>query len=220
MRSRTIQSSQKSDTKTQLKKQELEQTVLRFSTEYQEKEAAYRLQNGETAKSVLELCKVVYDASSSLGKSKSYLKDFREKNGLGDKSTYSQFKTIGLNFARLNPHASVLPSSWYTLYKIAKLDDAQFAHAIESGKLRPFVTQREVRELSGKKTAPQRQDYHIKIDIVADSSFDVAHAVHFHSALVAFLRDQQKQWSCVDHDVTLSSALTDALAAVSEQKAA
>jgi hypothetical protein len=148
MGTKSVSKSGQSQGKRQQKKQDLEQTLQHYTSEFQSKQAAYEQQNGKTAEAVLELCKVVYDASSAL-KNKSYLKDFRDKNGLHDKGTFSQFKTIGANYARLSPHANRLPSSWYTLYKIAKLDGATFTSAMTNGQIHPLTTQRNVRELGG-----------------------------------------------------------------------
>lgn len=102
----------------------------------------------------MELCKVVYDASPTL-KHKSAMKEFREQNKLQDKGTFSQYRTIGQHYNRLNPHASSLPSSWYSLYKIARLAPAAFTAAVANQTIHPFVTQRDIRELSGTKKAPQ-----------------------------------------------------------------
>jgi len=157
MGTKSVSKSGQSQGKRQQKQQELEQTLQHYTSEFQSKHSVYEQQNGKTAEAVLDLCKVVFDASSAL-KNKSYLKDFRDKNGLHDKGTFSQFKTIGANHARLSPHANRLPSSWYTLYKIAKLDGATFTAAITSGQLHPLVTQRNVRELAGTANpAPKRK---------------------------------------------------------------
>jgi hypothetical protein len=144
----SVSKSGQSQGKRQQKQQELEQTLQHYTSEFQSKQAAYEQQNGKTAEAVLELCKVVHEASSAL-KTKSYLKDFRDKNGLHDKGTFSQFKTIGQHYARLSPHATRLPSSWYSLYKIAKLDEPTFNSAIASGQIHPLTTQRSIRELGG-----------------------------------------------------------------------
>jgi hypothetical protein len=148
MGTKSVSKSGQSQGKRQMKQQELEQTLQHYTSEFQSKQAAYEQQNGKTAEAVLELCKVVHEASSAL-KNKSYLKDFRDRNGLHDKGTFSQFKTIGQHYARLSPHATRLPSSWYSLYKIAKLDEPTFNLAIASGQIHPLTTQRSIRELGG-----------------------------------------------------------------------
>jgi hypothetical protein len=148
MGTKSVSKSGQSQGKRQMKQQEVERTLQHYTSEFQSKQAAYEQQNGKTAAAVLDLCKVVFDASSAL-KNKSYLKDFRDKNGLHDKGTFSQFKTIGQHYERLSPHATRLPSSWYSLYKIAKLDEPTFNSAIASGQIHPFTTQRSIRELGG-----------------------------------------------------------------------
>jgi hypothetical protein len=194
------------------------EAVNRLSEEYQRAEAAFREQNGKTAECVLDLCKVVYDASSSL--SYEYLDMFRVKNGLQDKSTFSQFKTVGQQYPRLRPHAACLPASWYTLYHIARWDDASFTRAVEESRLHPMITQREIKELGPKKKTVSRQDFHITIQIVPDEEFAVDEAVAFQDALIAFLRAQHGKWSCVDPDIRRSKALDAALETPSSQSKA
>ena len=144
----------KSETQKRMSKTQLENTVQHYTKEYQEQQNNYRSQNGKTAAAVLDLCKVVFEASVAL-KNKNALKSFKEQNKLKDKGTFSQYRTIGEHYDRLSPHASSLPSSWYTLYRIAKLDANTRDSAIANGKLHAFTTQREVRELSGAATAPR-----------------------------------------------------------------
>jgi hypothetical protein len=142
---------------------------------------------------------------------------FRLKNGLENKSTYSQFKLIGERDARLRPHVESLPASWYTLYHLAKLDDKSFVRAVEGNKLTPWMTQREVKELNDKRTTT-RKDFHITIPLVADKAFTVEQAVAFNNALIAFLREQHSKWSCVDPDIRRSKALDAALGKSSTMK--
>jgi hypothetical protein len=201
------------------REKKLLEAVDKFTEDYQRTESAWRQQNGKTAECVLDLCKVVYDAASSLDVSREYLNMFRLKNGLESKSTFSQFKLIGQQDARLRPHAASLPASWYTLYHLAKLDDASFNRAVDGNALHPLMTQREVKELGVKQTKT-RKDFHLTIQIVADEAFAVAQAVAFNKALIAFLREQHGKWSCVDPDIRRSKALDAALSGSSTQKKA
>lgn len=219
MLNRSVRSSEKSEQKKQLKRQELTETVHKFTERYQQTEAAFREQNAKNAESVLALCQVAHDAKIALGKHKEFLTQFRADNGLTNKSTFSQFCTIGKNYGRLSPHAAVLPSSWYALYRIARLDDTTFATAVTGGKFNPLISQREIKELNGKKTTPkQRQDFHVAIDLVADDEFNVARAAAFQMALIAFLREQHDKWSCVVPDIRRSKALDAALGQSSSLK--
>ena len=219
MRNRSVRSSEKSEQKKQLKRQELTETVHKFTERYQQKKATFREQNAKNAESVLALCQVAHDAKVALGKHKEFLTQFRADNGLTNKSTFSQFCTIGKHYGRLSPHAAVLPSSWYAMYRIARLDDTTFANAVKDNKFHPLISQREVKELGDKTTKP-RKDFHIKIEIAADDEFNVDRAVAFQNALIAFLREQQGKWSCVDPDIRRSKALDAALAESSSLKKA
>lgn len=216
--SQMVQSSVKSQTKGQ----EMAEAVNRFTEAFQRTQTAYREQNSKTAECVLELGKIVYDAASSLDgvRGYAYLDLFRVQNGLQNASTFSQFKTIGQQYARLHPHTASLPASWYTLYHIAKWDDASFTQAVEEDRLHPLITQREVKELGPKKKTEPRKDYHITVQLVADKAFTVDQAVAFNEALIAFLREQQGKWSCVDPDIRRSKALDAALSASSAQQKA
>ena len=208
MRSKSVQSSEKSEQKKQLKQQELSQAVSEFTERYQQTEAAFREQNAKSAENVLALCKVAHDAQVALGKYKTFLAKFREDNKLTNKSTFSQFCTIGKNYERLSPQAAVLPSSWYSLYRIAKLDNETFGNAVNAAKFNPLISQREIKELSGSKATPKRRDdYHVIIDIVADDAFNVAQAVAFQKALITFLRERHGKWSCVVDDIRRSKSL-------------
>jgi hypothetical protein len=220
---RTPEQVGKSEQKTQLKKQELSLAVSQLTEQYQRTEAAFREQNVKSAETVLALCKVAHDAQVALGKHREFLTKFREDNRLTNKSTFSQFCTIGKNHERLTPLAAALPSSWYALYRIAKLDDAAFGTAVENSKFHPLISQREIKELSGKKSTPKGPDLHVVIDLVADDAFSVIQAAAFQKALIAFLREQHTQWSCVDPDIRRSKALEAALGespVLSQKKAA
>jgi hypothetical protein len=212
MRRGSVRVSEKMEQKKQLKQQELTKAVSELTERYQQTEAKFREQNAKSSENVLALCKVAHDAKVALGKHREFLTKFREVNGLTNKSTFSQFCTIGKNYERLTPHSAVLPSSWYALYRIAKLDDRTFSTAVENGTFHPLTSQREISELNGRKTTPQqRQDLHFIIDVVADDEFNVDHAKAFQMALITFLREQHSKWACVDPDIRRSKALDAAL---------
>src|SRR5688572_14661165 len=90
-----------------------------YAKEFHQMEHAYRAANTKSAEAVLSLCKVVFDASAAFGQDEPQLDSFRREAKLRNKSTYSQFRTIGAHYDRLNEHAAQLPSSWFTLYRIA-----------------------------------------------------------------------------------------------------
>jgi hypothetical protein len=179
---------------------------------YRTKEHDFLEQNAKSAESVIALCEVTHDAHVALSAHREYLKAFREQNKLTDKGTFSQHCTIGKNSERLLPHAKVLPSSWYALYLIARLDDVTFKSAVEGSRIHPLITQRDIKGLAGKVTAPkQREDFHIVIDLVSDDAFTVVEAQKFQFVLIEFLRVQHSKWNCVVPDIRRSKALDAAL---------
>lgn len=200
--------SSQTETKKRTSKQELEQSVQHYTNEYQEKQENYRSQNGKTAAAVLDLCQVVFEASTALTNKKA-LKSFKEQNKLQDKGTFSQYRTIGQHYDRLRPHASSLPSSWYTLYRIAKLDPESFASAIGSGKLHAFTTQRDVRELSGT-TTPRLKKSDPLCYIVELTETDANRVQQFDAAMKEFALKlvAQKFVVTIDKSEALEKMLT------------
>lgn len=84
----------------------------------------------KTAKSTLEMCRVVHDAKNMLTKDE-FLK-FCE--GIGHKtedSTIRKYLIIGANYERLIKYADLLPNSWTSIYALTQLPPEVFqAHAL------------------------------------------------------------------------------------------
>jgi hypothetical protein len=63
--------------------------------------------------------------------------------------TLSKFVTIHSACDRFEGREETLPSAWTVVYQVAKLPDAQFKTLAASGKLRPELSEKEVRKFSG-----------------------------------------------------------------------
>jgi hypothetical protein len=158
----------------------------------------------------------VFEASTAL-KNKTALKSFKEQNKLQDKGTFSQYRTIGEHYDFLRPHASSLPSSWYTLYKIAKLDAKTRDSAIADGTLDAFSTQRDVRELSGAATAPRPKSEVLRYSVELTDT-DLARVKEFDAALTEIALKFAKSGVAVTIDK--SKALKTMLASPASMKPA
>ncbi len=116
-----------------------------------------------------------------------------------------------------SPNGSPNPSLRQASRRIGHLPN--YVKVVKDNKFHPLISQREVKELGDKTTKP-RKDFHIKIEIAADDEFNVDRAVAFQNTLIAFLREQQGKWSCVDPDIRRSKALDAALGQSSSLKKA
>lgn len=152
---------------------QLEAAVAAYARQFEEKQEAFLEQNGKTAQSVLELCRVVHAASCQLSDYPEKLKDFRKRTKLTKNSTFSQHMTIGKNYDTLSPHAPKLPASWYALYRIARLDDDVLEKALADGKIHPSVTQGQLNALAGRVSKKRVELRFLAIFAPDDASSDV-----------------------------------------------
>jgi N6-adenosine-specific RNA methylase IME4 len=76
-------------------------------------------------------------------------------------STAQRLMAVAADERISNPaHAQLLPSSWYTLYELSKLDDKTFSGAIADGKIRSDMQRSEVAEIidAAKRAATRTKD--------------------------------------------------------------
>jgi hypothetical protein len=106
----------------------------------------------KTAESIVGLATTVLEAEESLNKVD--FKIFCSQVGLDTNSpTFSKLKKIGENAARFNPYLDRLPSSWTTIYKLAKMTVNDFQQVTEE--LTPFMTANEIDRLTGSTSKPK-----------------------------------------------------------------
>jgi len=190
-------------------RQKLDKALAEYTTKYQESESAFRRNNSTSARAVLALCKVVYDAAEALGGYENYLARFRAANKLENKSTFSQFKTIGAQHDRLIRHVNALPSSWFTLYHIARMTNDDFENGLRTKALHPLVTQQEVIQLQPRATAKTRPPKgFLRVDFPSLTGVTATGVVAFQTAFETFLRSQGEPFKL--GRVSWSRTLTDA----------
>jgi hypothetical protein len=86
----------------------------------------------KTARSTLEMCRVVYEAEQSLDKFQ--FKTFCEEVGLKDySSTVRKFSAIGRVYPRFVQYVDQLPASWTNIYLITQIPADTFEECISKG---------------------------------------------------------------------------------------
>ena len=100
------------------------------------------------AENILEMCKVVYDASSSLTK-KGEFESFCSGIRMSKKSAaISKFRKIGERYAKLSKYKNQLPSAWTTLYYVARFDNQQFEDGIKSKTIHPMMKATDLKQIA------------------------------------------------------------------------
>jgi hypothetical protein len=117
----------------------------------------------KTAESIVGLATTVLEAEESLNKVD--FKIFCSQVGLDTNgTTFSKLKKIGENVARFNPYLDRLPSSWTTIYKLAKMSTNDFEQVTND--LTPFITASEIDRLTGSGgNTKERTNTDISIDL-------------------------------------------------------
>jgi hypothetical protein len=204
-------------------RESLQQDLRNFTDEFRVKEASFINANTKSAESVLALCKVVADAWGKFVQLDAYIKKFRKETKLTNKSTFSQHRTIGLNYERLVGLVQHLPSSWYAIYQIARLNDDTLNQAIATGKIHPRMKQREVAALLGRSDG-QKTAVHLsagrksifegrpflQIEFPSTAPLVAAEVEAFQAALTAFVRTQPAPFNQMVQ-IAWSQALKDAV---------
>lgn len=104
----------------------------------------------KSAESVLECARIAAEANNM---GSEIFNDFCKQVGYEKQnSTISKFVTIGKSYATLLKKLEHLPSSWTTLYEIAKLPECEIDELIKKGKLHRLATKQEIFESSPKGT--------------------------------------------------------------------
>jgi len=94
--------------------------------------AAFKAGVEKTARSTLEMCRVVYEAEQSLDKFQ--FKTFCEEVGLKDySSTVRKFSAIGRVYPRFIQYVDQLPASWTNIYLITQIPADAFEECLTKG---------------------------------------------------------------------------------------
>jgi hypothetical protein len=102
----------------------------------------------KTVEGILEMGRVVNEASKL--KLSEYAR-FCELVGLdGKESTLNKLRTIGEKYEFLLDHSSKLPSSWTTVYEIARLSQEQITKLIDIGVIKTTLVAKELNLALGK----------------------------------------------------------------------
>lgn len=108
--------------------------------------AAFKAGVEKTARSTLEMCRVVYEAEQSLDKFQ--FKTFCEEVGLKDySSTVRKFSAIGRVYPRFIQYVDQLPASWTNIYLITQIPADAFEECIKKGYLLNKLTGSKLDEL-------------------------------------------------------------------------
>jgi len=99
----------------------------------------------KSAENVLEMSKVVFDASKAFGNEP--FERFCGEVGLRNEGTVSKMKKIGSRYAQLAPFMNRLPSAWTTLYTLAKLSDEKFDEIVRTNKVSIYTTAKQLGEV-------------------------------------------------------------------------
>ncbi len=94
--------------------------------------AAFKAGVEKTARSTLEMCRVVFEAEQSLDKFQ--FKTFCEEVGLKDySSTVRKFSAIGRVYPRFIQYVDQLPASWTNIYLITQIPADAFEECLTKG---------------------------------------------------------------------------------------
>jgi len=97
---------------------------------------------GETLKRLLDLAKVVAEASASLTPEE--FKAFISDAQVGSLSTVKKLKSIGQRYALLSSYSNQLPSNWTTNYQISRIPEEVLEGLFQQGVITPMILAKQV----------------------------------------------------------------------------
>ena len=104
----------------------------------------YRHYAKKTVESVILLGKTVFDADKFLSQD-DFITFCDEVKLYPNGPTYRKLRTIGKMSNRFTDHYDVLPSSWTTVYELAKMKNSEFNKLIDGNVLHKEVTSKEIK---------------------------------------------------------------------------
>ncbi len=108
--------------------------------------ASFKAAFSKTAKSVLEIGRIVYQAKSNL-KSEQYELFAIQIGFKSSSSTLQKLITIGSKYDLLIENVELLPANWTTLYDIAQLPTDKFEQCVDQGLIQPNLKGKEIKPL-------------------------------------------------------------------------
>lgn len=107
---------------------------------------AFKVKLVKTARSTVEMCRVVYEAKRSLDTWK--FKDFCKSIGFPESSSaLRKYLAIGKVYPRLIDYAEQLPASWTSIYLITQLPADTFEQMVKEGRSLSSIKGKELKDL-------------------------------------------------------------------------
>lgn len=145
------------------------QSETQFSVEVYVDE--YFLLREKTLGSLLEICRVVYQAKQALVKEN--FKTFVQRVGLQSTGSISKMVSIGKRYLQFKQYEDQLPCEWTTVYRLTQIDEKTLGELVETDVIHPAVTAAELtpylpaaRSSSGKQPTQS-------LSIIFDKGLDV-----------------------------------------------
>ena len=107
-------------------------SITKFTTDRERFLSEYTAFAVKTAKSTVEMCRVVHEAKTQLAKYE-YLRFLRDIHHSSEDSTIRKYLAIGERYDRLIQHTNLLPSSWTSIYEITQIPSDVFDALVSSG---------------------------------------------------------------------------------------
>jgi hypothetical protein len=124
----------------------------------------YRALVKASGENTLEVGKTIYVVETELNQS--YKDEFYVQVGLDPKSaTVRKLKTIGEKYMRFVPFVGRLPTSWTTLYGLARMTDESFQKVVAADVLSPFVTWKTIETVFPKSGAKGTSGFVVSVDL-------------------------------------------------------
>jgi hypothetical protein len=123
-----------------------------------------------SGENILDLGKTIYVVETELNQR--YREDFYHQVGLDPKSsTVRKLKAIGEKHMRFMPFLGRLPTSWTTLYALARMSDEEFQRIVEADVLSPFVSLKAIEAVIPKTSSKSGSGFLISVDLSKVTGF-------------------------------------------------
>lgn len=180
--------------------------VTKQITDFAEKFKGFAL---KTAESIIEMGKVVHDAKNSLNEKE--FEVFCDQVGYKtDSSTIRKLAVIGKQYNTLLSCSNSLPSSWTTMYHVARLTAEQIEAKIEEGVITPHLDGKNLAEKLGlpvKQTKPVQNGTDDLLSFKVDFSF--VPSVDLKMKLQYLLKELESMKAAITKSANLEDFLSD-----------
>lgn len=144
-----------------------------ISVEVQDYVARFHTFADKSAENILEMCKVVYDASKSL-KKKDFATFCSEIRLHRKSAAISKFKTIGEKYSELSKYKDRLPSTWTTLYYLAQLSEQEIGDGIKLNLVHPMMKASEINKIAPGKIKSGSPRGANKLPDISQTQYEIA----------------------------------------------